>query len=82
LEGRCYEESRQLQFVYKSCSNRIARTLFGLKNRAGSIATNSIDTNGTRYQGEISLRQHAIDAAQEHQNRIGLEQYKLNLQDV
>jgi hypothetical protein len=60
----------------------LARTLFGLKNRAGSIATNSIDTNGTRYQGEISLRQHAIDAAQEHQNRIGLEQYKLNLQDV
>jgi len=53
-----------------------------MKNKFGSVATNSIDTNGTRYQGEISLRQHAIDAAQEHQNRIGLEQYKLNLQDV
>ena len=62
--------------------DRLARTLFDMKNKFGSVATNSIDTNGTRYQGEISLRQHAIDAAQEHQNRIGLEQYKLNLQDV
>ena len=27
----------------------IARALFGLKNRAGGVALNSIDTNGTRY---------------------------------
>jgi hypothetical protein len=44
-----------------------------MKNKFGSVATNSIDTNGTRYQGEISLRQHAIDAAQVHQYRVGLE---------
>lgn len=59
----------------------IARALFGLKNRAGNVAYNSIDTNGTRYQGEVSLRQHALDAAKVHQNRVGLEEYKLNLQD-
>ena len=27
----------------------LSRLLFGLKNRAGNIAQNSIDTNGTRY---------------------------------
>lgn len=48
----------------------IARLLFGIKNRAGSVALNSIDTNGTRYQGEISLRQHEADALKEHQNRL------------
>ena len=60
----------------------IARALFALKNRAGNVAYNSIDTNGTRYQGEISLREHALDAAKTHQNRLGLEQYKMNLQDA
>ena len=59
----------------------MARLLFGLKNRAGNVAYNSIDTNGTRYQGEISLRQHAMDAAQTHQYRVGLEQSLYDLQE-
>lgn len=59
----------------------MARLLFGLKNRAGNVAINSIDTNGTRYQGEISRRQHAMDAAKIHQYRVGLEQSLYDLQE-
>lgn len=59
-----------------------ARLLFGLKNMAGTVSTNSIETNGTRYQGEISLRQHMLDAAQVHKNRVELQQYKQNLSEL
>ena len=57
-----------------------ARTLFGLKNRVGNVAYNSIDTNGTRYQGEISLRQHTLDAANVHQQRLDIQNAIKDLQ--
>lgn len=58
-----------------------ARTIFGLKNRAGNIAQNSIDTNGTRLQGEMSLREHELDAANTHQYRVSVQQSIQDLQD-
>ena len=59
----------------------LARAIFGIKNRTGNVAQNSIDTNGTRLQGEISLRDHELRAANTHAYRIQTQQAISDLQE-